>query len=282
MSNSVAEILQKVHLILLGVPIEKGFLSAVEQRVQTEGWAWLIETVNGYLYGQAAAGSSSAVVQMLAKNGFGLSLTAAETSGFSKSIDAGQQSYADLVRYAIMDLGGDLAATLSAKEQAATHYTNAAAAQGKEGLDNGAALRAAITNILRGIDRNAKSQETGREALDKLLDSLQAAGLSMQVMDGYVAGARVFIDENGDGVLNAGEWSGQTNASGSVLLPVSSKAGKVMASGGVDILTGKAFTGVLTAPAGSTVVSPISSMIDSLLSSGQATDVIGAAGLGYF
>jgi hypothetical protein len=277
MSTTVAEILQKVHLTLLGVPAEKSLISSLESRVQNEGWGWLIDVVNGFLSAQASTGSSSAVVQMLAKNGFGLSLTQAQASEFSRSIDAGQQSYAELVRFVVMDLGGDLAAALSAKEQAATRYMNAAASQNKDGLDNGAGMQAAIVSILRGINHNSPSLATGNDALDKLLGSLQPAGLSMQVMDGYVSGARVFIDENGDGVLSVGEWSGLTNSSGTVVLPITAKAGQLIASGGTDILTGKAFTGVLTAPAGSTVVSPITTMIDSLMSTGQAADVISAA-----
>lgn len=277
MSTNIAEILQKVHLTLLGVPAEKSLISSLESRVQSEGWGWLIDLVNGFLSAKASTGSASAVVQMLAKNGFGLSLTEAESSGFSKSIEAGQQSYAELVRFAIMDLGGDLAATLSAKEQAATRYMNAAATQNKEGLDNGGSIQSAIASILLGINQNSKTLATGNDALEKLLGSLQATGLSMQVMDGYISGAQVFIDENGDGSLSAGEWSGQTNTSGTVLLPITARAGQVKASGGTDILTGKAFTGVLTAPAGSSVVSPISTMIESLMSSGQSVDLISAA-----
>lgn len=277
MSTTVTEILQKFHLTLLGVPIEKDLLQAVVQRGESQGWGWLVDLINGFLSAQAAVSDATTVVQSLAKNGFGLSLSREQARVFSAAIEQGQQTYVGLLEIAILQLGGELAATLTAKEQAATRYMNAAAAQGKDGLDNGVALQTAIRSILLGINQNPKSLSNGNDALDNLLASLQAGGLSMRIMDGYVAGALVYVDENGDGVLNAGEWSGKTNASGSVLLPTSAKAGKVMASGGVDILTGKPFTGVLTAPSGSTVVSPITTMVDSLVSSGQASDVISAA-----
>lgn len=84
-------------------------------------------------------------------------------------------------------------------------------------------------------------------------------------MDGYIKDATVFIDTNGDGQLTAGEWSTKTDASGGYVLPSDSKAGGIVAFGGTDLLTGKSFQGVLTAPAGSTVVNPLTTMVQAVL-----------------
>lgn len=86
------------------------------------------------------------------------------------------------------------------------------------------------------------------------------------VVDGYVAGATVFIDVDGDGIQGANEPSVVTDAQGNFDFGENAAFGRLIMSGGTDISTGKVFEGSMTAPAGSTVVNPITTLIDNIAS----------------
>ncbi|MFM9967678.1 MAG: choice-of-anchor I family protein [Burkholderiales bacterium] len=111
-----------------------------------------------------------------------------------------------------------------------------------------------------------------------------ATPIKGSVIDGYLKGATVFIDKDGDGVLDPDEPSTITANDGSYSLP-GGVAGKIVAFGGTDIGTGLAFKGVLKAPSGSTVVTPLTTMVADLISANvsaaQAEEkVLKALGLG--
>jgi len=87
------------------------------------------------------------------------------------------------------------------------------------------------------------------------------------VSDGYIDGATVWadMDNNGQvstgdiqlGVTTKGVWNGVLDAS---------LAGKhLITSGGTDISTGLAFKGTMSAPAGSTSLNPLTTLLDSII-----------------
>lgn len=85
------------------------------------------------------------------------------------------------------------------------------------------------------------------------------------VVDGYVAGATVFVDINGNGVQDSGEPSTTTDAQGNFSFPDgANNFGNIVSTGGTDIATGQPFEGSLTAPAGSDVVNPLTTLIDAI------------------
>jgi VCBS repeat-containing protein len=86
---------------------------------------------------------------------------------------------------------------------------------------------------------------------------------SGKIVDGYIAGATVFADANNNGILDLGEAHTTTNADGSFTLIGGS--GPLVSMGGTDVSTGLAFDGVLKAPAGSTVITPLTTLISALL-----------------
>jgi len=88
--------------------------------------------------------------------------------------------------------------------------------------------------------------------------------LSGKVIDGYLAGATVFIDVNGNDKLDAGEPSTTTDANGGFVLRTN-LSGPIVAQGGRDISTGFDFEGTLRAPAGSTVVTPLTALVAELV-----------------
>ncbi|MBR0950712.1 VCBS domain-containing protein [Bradyrhizobium canariense] len=102
---------------------------------------------------------------------------------------------------------------------------------------------------------------------------------SNRAVDGYIAGAFVFADTNNNGTFDAGEASAVTNADGSFTLH--NPSGTLIMTGGTDVSTGLAFTGTLKAPEGSTVVTPLTTLITSLavgdVTAADATLLVAAA-----
>ena len=108
--------------------------------------------------------------------------------------------------------------------------------------------------------------------------SLSSSGISVQqsgtVQDGYIKGATVFSDINNNGLLdwtdnnNNGEWDeGEgdpwtiSSETGSFLLSVEADTSPIYAIGGIDISTNEEIDGIYIAPAGSSVISPLSTAV---------------------
>jgi hypothetical protein len=98
--------------------------------------------------------------------------------------------------------------------------------------------------------------------------TLKIALADATVSDGHITGALVFEDLDSDRIHDDGETFTYTNASGDFNTNAFSGEYGLVAIGGIDISTGLAFTGTLTAPAGSTVLSPLTTLIDSLMTTG--------------
>lgn len=83
------------------------------------------------------------------------------------------------------------------------------------------------------------------------------------VVDGYLVNATVFQDLNGNTIFDAGEPNTITDSQGnySIALDPSNPTAKIVSIGGTDSSTGQAFTGTLTAPAGSTVITPLTTLV---------------------
>lgn len=88
-----------------------------------------------------------------------------------------------------------------------------------------------------------------------------------KVADGYVRGAKIYIDENGNGIADTAEDTGVvTDATGGFSL-TTTKKGPIIAVGGVNIDTGIANTLVLKAPSGSSIINPVTTMIQGYVAS---------------
>lgn len=102
------------------------------------------------------------------------------------------------------------------------------------------------------------------------------------VQDGYVAGATVFIDVNGNGQLDTGEPSAVTGPNGAFSI-VSNAVGSIVALGGTNTDTGLPNTIPLKAPLGSTVINPVTTLVAAIVESGvsvEAAKATVAAALG--
>jgi hypothetical protein len=124
------------------------------------------------------------------------------------------------------------------------------------------------------------------------IDSTAATPLSFKIVsdtlltgkaiDGYLKNANVFADENGDHIWNTGEAKTTTNATGDFVL--TNGIGSIVVSGGIDLTTGLAFKGTLTAPEGSSVVTPLTTLQQGFIHAGltpvEAQKVVATA-LGF-
>ena len=94
-------------------------------------------------------------------------------------------------------------------------------------------------------------------------------------VDDYIAGASVICDTNSNGVSDAGEITTATDSSGFFKFSPACTS-TIVVTGGTNIDTRLPFVGKLKAPAGSTVVTPLTT----LMAEGMTNDqVIAALGL---
>ena len=102
------------------------------------------------------------------------------------------------------------------------------------------------------------------------------------VLDGQVLGATVFVDENENDILDPGEINARTDVTGGFVLS-GGGSGPIVSTGGIDIATGLALEGLLRAPKGSSVVTPLTTLVAALVDSGatpQDAENAVKAGLG--
>ncbi len=93
----------------------------------------------------------------------------------------------------------------------------------------------------------------------------KAPGASGTVSDGYVKFAKIYVDSNGNGIADASEDTGKTtDATGKFQLDVG-VSGPIIAVGGTNIDTGLANTLVLKAAAGSTMVTPLTTLVQAYI-----------------
>lgn len=119
------------------------------------------------------------------------------------------------------------------------------------------------------------------------LDSVKT--LSGSAIDGYIFNAKLFLDLNGNGVLDSGEPVTTTGPNGEFTFGSAIDSFdnlQLVLVGGIDISTKKPYLGELLAPAGSTVVTPLTTILAELGAAGgdsldQAKALLSAAfGLG--
>ncbi len=118
------------------------------------------------------------------------------------------------------------------------------------------------------------SSDSGSSTSTSGSSGSSAPTASGTVVDGYIVNATVFQDLNGNSIFDAGEPNTTTDALGNfdITLDASNPTAKLVSIGGVDSSTGQAFTGTLTAPAGSEVITPLTTLVQSLVEASADSD----------
>lgn len=132
-------------------------------------------------------------------------------------------------------------------------------------LAAGRLLQVTYTDPSAGNDANSIQDLAGNDAASVVIST----GI---VADGYVRGAQIYIDTNRNGVAEAGERLDGvvTDANGNFFLPDSAN-GPILAVGGVNIDTGIPNTMVMKAPAGSAMVTPLTTLVQSYVEQNGGT-----------
>lgn len=107
-------------------------------------------------------------------------------------------------------------------------------------------------------------------------DSISVATSSAgKAVDGYLSGSQVVCDTNNNGVKDTGEASTTTNSTGDFTFTPSC-ASTIVISGGTSTDTGVLFKGLLKAPAGSAIATPLTSlMVSGGLTAAQVATAMG-------
>ncbi|MES2939036.1 MAG: cadherin domain-containing protein [Pseudomonadota bacterium] len=262
--------LQKIFVLCAGMAADTTIAASLAQQANAGNWEPVRALVQGYLAGQAAQIGSAALLKQMAWQGLAFELSDSEANALAGQIQAGTLSWADLVARVVTGLGGDFDLALANKAEAAEVFTDALLAQGKGGLYfGGAQLLGGVRALLEGVNAQGSSVQEAKDSLHELVDHLDVHGLAMQTADGYLGGATVFVDANGNGRLDASESVLTTDAGGQFVVGTGAAGSSVVALGGVDLLTGCDFEGIIAAPLGATVINPLTTVIDGLLRGGD-------------
>ncbi|MGJ8689763.1 MAG: beta strand repeat-containing protein [Gammaproteobacteria bacterium] len=274
-STQTKQLLQELYIFATGQAANTSEMAMIEALVGENGNLDNInKLIDTYINQKAQQHGVVGMVKILANNGMGVTLTDAEANAAIADFSAaGLTTWSSLFQWAAAN-ESIYGVTLTNRGDAASYFTDALAKSDKTDLFAGTSINTAVSNLLKTISGTLTSVSTAQQGLDELAARLTENGLTSAVVDGYLAGATIFADANGNGVLDPDtEWSATTDENGNYVLPVNLPAGSLIAFGGTDLLTGQAFQGVLSAPAGSTVVTPLTSMIQALLENDPDTDI---------
>jgi hypothetical protein len=182
----------------------------------------------------------------------------------AQAFDAGQSFKLELPLGLFTDIDGD-ALTLTATKADGTALPSWLKFDAAKGVFNAAAGTAAGGQLPIKVTASDGSLSASATFNINVTQGLPPQALSGRVLDGYVAGASIFIDRNGDGIASADEDTGlRTDAQGN-FNGTGFGQGAIIAVGGTNIDTGLRNTMTLTAPAGSTVISPVTTLVQSIV-----------------
>jgi Ca2+-binding RTX toxin-like protein len=121
--------------------------------------------------------------------------------------------------------------------------------------------------VVTAVDGTTSQTDTVNLVID-----VTTTAPEQRLVDGYIVGATVFSDTDGDGVRDAGEAYAITGENGLfTLVGVTDPDAPLVAIGGIDVSTGLQFEGVLRAPGGSTVITPLTTLVEALSAEGVMT-----------
>ncbi len=138
-------------------------------------------------------------------------------------------------------------------------------------------------NLKSGLDTNSNGILESSEVTSSAFICNGTSGVSNvavasgHVSDGYVLGSRVTLDINDDRICDAAEPNTTTDGNGGFYFDPNLGQHMLCASGGVDVALLRPFVGQLTAPAGSTQITPLTTLVMTKVNSGMPQPVFGTA-----
>jgi len=186
------------------------------------------------------------------------------TLTYSEALSTGAQPLAGSFQVQTRPTVGDPWTTATITNVEVSGSTVTLSLQGTP-LAAGRLLQVSYTDPTAGNDANSIQDLAGNDAASVVITT----GI---VADGYVRGAQIYIDANGNGVAEAGERLDGvvTDANGNFFLPDSAN-GPILAVGGVNIDTGIPNTMVMKAPAGSAMITPLTTLVQTYVEQNGGT-----------
>ncbi|MCF7970801.1 MAG: hypothetical protein K9L22_06510, partial [Methylococcaceae bacterium] len=276
MSLPTDHIIQQIILLATGAPSSSPIRNELNDLYQQSGdWRLVAALVDEYM-GQLSSQNSlgiTGIIQAIANNGFSLKLSIEESQQLvDELIQQGIDSWSKLFTFIITEVDGELGERLDNRATSANIFTDVLQQLNKNVDYNGSQAINAAKEWISGIGASLESVTAANHAVQDLIARFHSGEVINTAIDGYIAGATVFIDINGDGIQNADEPSTITDALGNFRFSGTLPEGQIVSIGGTDITTDQPFLGVLTAPSGSTTITPLTTLINALIKSGQATN----------
>ncbi|WP_430754995.1 hypothetical protein [Magnetovirga frankeli] len=272
----LANLLQEIFILATGRAASADNITALQALLAEQGVQGIIDLVDAYMGQLSEQHGVVEMIKAVTKNGLGLDMTDEQVEALipelqAQGIDTWSKLYARLIT-----AEEAWSQPLNNRAEASSAFLDTLTEAGRDDWYAGNAVYQAVTALIQNIGSSDTSRNAVIEGLNKFAANLTETGIINKVADGYVAGATVFADANGNGQQDEGEWSTTTDAFGNYELPRDTQ-GMLIAQGGTDIMTNQPFKGVLTAPAGTTIINPLTTLVQSMLSSGQAATVEQAA-----
>ncbi|MEX0963952.1 MAG: hypothetical protein WDZ52_07940 [Pseudohongiellaceae bacterium] len=268
--------LQKLVILATGSAANASQMAELNGMVTQDGGMGSIDAlVDSFINQLVAQQGSVATYKAIAKNGFGVSLTDAQAQDIiTQFVAAGINTGSKLLNL-LSNVDNVHRATLDNRSEASSEFLASLEDSGKGANFTGQAVTAAVYTLLQNIGISSTSLDNGISGLRALASGVSTANINGTV-DSFLAGATVFADTNRDGVLSAGEWTTFTNVNGTFQLPNTAAAGKIIAYGGTDLVTGNAFQGVVSASVGSTIINPVTALVEAMVAAGISGSVMEA------
>ena len=265
---------QKIYVAYFGRPAESTGLNYwVEQAIANNGnWGAIAEQFAGSAESQKLYGgkSNAELVQAIYLNVLGRSPDASGSQYWITRLDNGSFTPAAMALAVANGVKGLDATTLSQRIDGAKAFTLELDTAGRSDDFTGTTVTGVAREWLYGIGPDQDDYTAALAAIPSLVGAFVRGQVQGTVVNGYIAGATVFIDENGDGELSPGEVSVQSDARGNFLFPEGTPTGAVVAFGGTTLSTGQPNTTTLKAPAGATVVTPLTNLVQQMIDNGLA------------
>ena len=172
------------------------------------------------------------------------------TLTYSEALDAGQKPEATAFTVSIGGVANSVASVAVSGSTVVLTMTNPIPSSG--------AVSVAYQDPTNADDVAAIQDAVGNDA---------ASFANVVVADGYIRGANVYIDTNNNGRIDVGAdiFVGVTDKNGNILIPGNLVGGTLLVQGGVNIDTGVANTAVLKAPKGSTSITPLTTLVQTVV-----------------
>ncbi|MFH1020489.1 MAG: Ig-like domain-containing protein [Pseudomonadota bacterium] len=266
MFDSVTPTLHEYVILALGVPAAPELLDGMRALYDAHGDYTGVDTAVNTFMGRQAATMEEVygLVADVAQNGLGIALNdiqAEETTWWL--VDQGVGSWSELFSFCAA-LDNEYGVTLNYRARAAARFINVLDSEVETVAYESATGQATVAAWLAGVAHDAPASQAGIiTAIHNMLNPTHSV-----VQDGYLAGAQVFVDANSNGALDVGEFVTTSGTDGGFTVPAG-VLGRIVATGGTDIATNLSFAGSLTAPAGSTVLNPLTTLMASLMGQGR-------------